>query len=137
MKTSAVGRPSAPDGLRLVSRTNTPYARMRVAKTYGPGQDGAKRFARRFGEQLVCVRHRLNDDGTIRHTTVELVVESTPIASRERSIIAVRIPGFDKRTRSLLMACGAQWRPRERYWLVPRLIAKNLRVLRFRVAAKG
>lgn len=113
--------------------SSSPLSQLRVAKTYSPAQDGAKRFARRYGDQLVCVRHRLNDEGTVRHTTVELVVESTPIASRARTLVAVRMPHADRSTRALLLACGARWRPKNRYWILPHLVAKNLRVLRYRV----
>ena len=104
---------------------------LRVAKTYSPVQNGAKRFALRYGDELVCVRHRLNETGTVRHTTVELLIESTPVVSRQRSTIAVRIPPTDRQTRTVLMACGAQWQPDQKYWLLPRLVAKNLRLLRF------
>jgi hypothetical protein len=120
-----------------VKKTEQPVDRMRVAKKYGPAQDGAKRYALRYGEQLVCVRHRLTDDGTHRITTVELVVESTPVVSRKRTVIAVRIPPDKKQTRTLLMACGAKWQPKQKYWLIPHLVAKNLRVLRFRVPVAG
>jgi hypothetical protein len=106
---------------------------MRVAKRYAPQQDGAKRFGLRYGDQLVCVRHRLSDDGRIRHTTIELLVESTPVVSRLRSMIAIRIPSSDRGTRQLLMACGARWMPKERLWLLPHLVAKNLRLLKYRV----
>lgn len=108
----------------------TVSARQRVAKTYAPDQDGAKRFARRYGESLVCVRHRLSDDGSIRHTTVELLVESTPVVSRARSNVAIRIPANDRQTRTLLLACGAEWRSKDRVWILPRMVAKNLRLLR-------
>lgn len=110
---------------------------LRVAKTYSPEQNGAKRFARRYGDQLVCVRHRLNESGTIRHTTVELLIESTPVASRARSLVAIRIPATDKSTRTVLLACSAQWQAKERYWLLPRMVAKNLRLLRSAVPIKG
>jgi hypothetical protein len=110
---------------------------LRVAKTYSPEQDGAKRFAKRYGEQLVCVRHRLNETGTVRHTTVELLIESTPVASRSRSLVAIRIPPTDKATRTLLLACGAQWQHKHKYWLLPRLVAKNLRLLRHAAPIQG
>lgn len=113
------------------------FSKLRVAKTYAPHQDGAKRFARRYGEQLVCVRHRLDERGTIRHTTVEIVVESTPIASRERTVVAVRIPASDRALRKLLIDCGAEWRSKERHWRLPHLVAKNLRLLRYRVPLQG
>lgn len=110
---------------------------LRVAKTYPPGKDGAKRFARRFGGQLVCVRHRLTDDGGMRYTTVELLVEVTPVAKRGRSQIAVRIPATDQHTRRLLIACGARWQPKQRYWLMPHLLAKHLDLLQHRVPVSG
>lgn len=116
---------------------NTALSQLRVAKTYSPMQNGAKRFARRHGEDLVCVRHRLSDDGNTRYTTVELLVESTPVASRQRILVAIKLPPSDKNSRTLLMACGAQWQSKERYWLVPRLVAKNLKLLHHVVSSKG
>lgn len=110
---------------------------LRVAKTYSPERDGAKRFARRYGEQLVCVRHRLDATGTMRHTTVELLVESTPVVSRSRAMVALRIPPTDKATRVVLLAAGAQWQPKRKYWLLPRLVAKNLRLLGSVVPIQG
>lgn len=110
---------------------------LRVAKTYSPEQAGARRFAKRYGDQLVCVRHRLNETGTVRHTTVELLVETTPVVSRARSLVAIRISPTDKATRTVLMACGAKWLPKQRYWLLPRLVAKNLRLLRNVVPIQG
>lgn len=114
-----------------------PLSSLRVAKTYQPDRNGAKRFARRYGDQLVCVRHRLNPSGTVRHTTVELLVESTPIASRTRSQVALRIPPADKATRKVLLAYGAQWKPQQKHWLLPRIVAKNLRLLRYVVPTPG
>ncbi len=120
-----------------MKKTEQPLERLRVAKKYGPEQDGAKRFARRYGDQLVCVRHRLSEDGNVRHTTVELLVESTPVASRQRTIIALRLPPDSRTTRSLLLACGAQWDKKGRVWLVPHMVAKGLRLLKYRAALPG
>ena len=116
---------------------NTNLSALRVAKTYAPEQSGAKRFALRYADQLVCVRHRLSDDGSIRHTTVELLIESTPVVSRARTLVAIKIGASDKNTRTLLMACGAQWVPKEKYWLLPRMVAKNLRLLKNVVPSRG
>ncbi len=120
-----------------MKKSSTGLAALRVAKTYAPDQNGAKRFARRYADQLVCVRHRLSDDGCVRHTTVELLIESTPVATRARTLVAVRIAPTDKETRTLLMACGAQWVPKEKYWLVQRMVAKNLRLLKNVVPNRG
>ncbi len=133
---------SPPTALRIGNDDVVPAARprlssLRVAKTYASEQPGARRFARRYGEQLLCVRQRLDNTGTVRHTTVELPIETTPVASRARSIVAVRIAPTDRATRKLLLASGAEWRPPEKYWLLPRLVAKNLGLLRNVVARKG
>ena len=110
---------------------------LRVAKTYGPDQDGAKRFTRRHGDSLVCVRHRISSDGRTRFTTIELVAESTPVASRKQTIIALKIPPTAKSTRSLLLACGATWDPAKRLWLIPHMVAKGLRLLKYRAELSG
>jgi hypothetical protein len=122
---------------RLVKTANATLAALRVAKTYAPDQNGAKRFAKCYGDKLVCVRHRLSDDGSVRHATVELLIESTPVASRARTLVAVKIGASDKNTRTLLMSCGAQWMPKEKYWLLPRMVAKNLRLLKNVVPSRG
>ena len=108
-----------------------------MAKTYAPHQDGAKRFARRYGDQLVCVRQRLNDAGTVRHTTVELLVETTPVVRRGQALVALRISPGDRALRTLLIASGAQWKPKLRYWLVPRTVAKELKLLGNLVPIQG
>ena len=117
-----------------VKKKSASVRSLRVAKTYAPEQDGAKRFAKRHGETLVCVRHRLSEDGLTRHTTVELLAETTPVATRQRSLIALRIPDSTKSMRSLLFACGAKWDPTNKLWLIPLMVAKGLRLLKYRAA---
>ena len=110
---------------------------LRVAKTYAPNQNGAKRFALRHGEDLVCVRHRMSEDGLTRYTTVELLAEATPVATRQRSLIALRIPDSTKSMRSLLLACGARWDAKNKVWLIPHMVAKGLRLLKYRAPVPG
>jgi hypothetical protein len=120
-----------------VKKHSAPLQRLRVAKTYAPDQDGAKRFFKRHGDDLVCVRHRLSEDGLTRYTTVELLAETTPVASRQRTLIALRIPDSTKSTRSLLLACGARWDAKHKVWLIPHMVAKGLRLLKYRAALPG
>ena len=118
--------------MQTVRRSPAPLQSLRVAKTYAPGQNGAKRFALRHGENLVCVRHRMSEDGLTRFTTVELLAETTPVATRQRSLIALRIPDSTKSVRSLLLSCGAQWDPKHKVWMIPHMVAKGLRLLKYR-----
>ena len=64
---------------------------LRVSKRIAPGRDGAKRFALRYGDQLVCVRHRIDPTGDTRYTTVELLVETTPVVRAGDRLVALRL----------------------------------------------
>ena len=120
-----------------MKNATAPLQSLRVAKTFRPEQDGAKRFARRHGENLICVRHRISEDGHTKYTTVELLAETTPVASRQRTLIALRIPETTKTMRSLLLACGATWDIKNKVWLIPHMVAKGLRLLKYRAALSG
>ena len=110
---------------------------LRVSKRIAPGRDGAKRFALRYGDQLVCVRHRINPSGDTRYTTVELLVETTPVVRAGDRLVALRLRPGEKSTRSLLMACGGQWDSSAKHWLVARKVAKDLGSLDRVVLASG
>ena len=98
----------------------------RVSKRLAPEQDGAKRLALRYADQLVCVRHRLNPEGAMRYTTVELLVEHTPVVPAGTRLVALRLGHTEKSTRSLLPACGGRWDKVAKHWLVPRKVVKDL-----------
>lgn len=96
-----------------------------VLKTIWPEQAGAIKLARRFGETLVCVRYRQAADGRNRRTTVELVVEETPIRARW---VAVSLPHEidTAELRARAQAHGAEWDSRRRVWVMPARVAKQL-----------
>ena len=52
---------------------------MEVIKTLKPGDCGTKKLHKRFGEQVVCVRYRRDLVNNRRYTTIELVVDESPI----------------------------------------------------------
>ena len=112
------------------SNTKLPaLSELRVAKRVAPNQDGAKRSSLRSGDQLVCVPHRLDQSGSVRYTTVELLIEQTPVARAGDRLLALRLRPAEKATRSLLMACGGQWDSAAKHWLVARKVAKSLGLL--------
>jgi hypothetical protein len=51
---------------------------MRARKKLKPGQDGTKSLLDKYGERLICVRYRYDEERGLRHKTVELIVDSTP-----------------------------------------------------------
>jgi hypothetical protein len=71
------------------------------------------------------------------YTTVELLIERTPVVRAGDRLVALRLSPTDKSTRSLLMACGGQWDGDTKYWLVARKVAKSLGLLDRVVAKTG
>jgi hypothetical protein len=65
---------------------------MQARRTLAPGQKGAKKFLERYGEQLVCVRYRHDEQRRNRFTTVEVVVEESDWSPPEKpEIIGLRV----------------------------------------------
>jgi len=103
-------------------------AATRVVKRLGPHQSGAQRWARRYGDALVCVRYRVDADGQRRYTTVELLVDEAPtIASRRDAVVVgVRISHLESELRRGLIQVGAQWDSATNLWRMSRGQVKAL-----------
>ena len=55
-----------------------------------PGQNGTKALVKKYGERLVCVRYRYDQQTGTRYKTVELYEEATPwrpLGSREAHLM--------------------------------------------------
>ena len=48
---------------------------MRTRLKLNPGQRGTKKLVTKYGERLICVRYRYDDEKKKRYKTVELVEE--------------------------------------------------------------
>jgi hypothetical protein len=95
-------------------------SRWRVAKKIGLGQRGAVKLARTYGEALVCLRYRENDDGTERLTTVKLVVERAVIQKRDDPVVAFKIKPEEIELRRLAQARGAKYDGKNFIWKLAR-----------------
>jgi hypothetical protein len=101
---------------------------LRVTKKLSPQSRGAIKLARQFGQALVCVRHRTDDRGEYRYTTVELLVEKTPIHPRTDKIVGVKIGPDEKSLQTLVRAAGGSWDYRAKLWRLPRRVAGILKL---------
>lgn len=106
----------------------TEATHIRVIKKLPPGSKGALKLAQQFGPALVCVRHRVDAQARHRYTTVELLVEKTPIRARPQATVAVRIEGHEKGLQQVVKAAGARWDGRERVWRMPKRLVGILRL---------
>jgi hypothetical protein len=99
---------------------------MRVMKKLTPSDRGAKGLAMEYGDQLVCVRHRLDETGTKRVTTVELIVSEKVIARRPGPTVDVALRPQEKALQAKLKAAGARWQKSEQVWTIRRSTAVAL-----------
>lgn len=117
---------------RLKTKTED-LDRWRVAKKINPSQRGAIKLARIHGQELLCVRYRENPDGTERLTTIELVIERTPIQKRDDPVVSFKIKQEELDLRRLAMAKGATYDGKNYMWRLRR--SEVLRMgLRTRIA---
>jgi hypothetical protein len=100
---------------------------MEIKATLKPGQNGTKRLQEKYGDRLVCVRYRYDQQNGKRFTTVELVEEEVqwvmegsvkphapPPANQQR--LGIRVEYWETDLRSRIKAAGAVWRPRQKLW---------------------
>lgn len=109
--------------------------RLRVTKKLAPDSRGALKLARQFGESLLCVRHRIDDHGEYRYTTVELLIDKARVQPRSDHVVGVRVEAHEKALQQLVRAAGGSWDYKARVWRLPRRVAGILR-LTDRIAEK-
>jgi hypothetical protein len=103
-------------------------APLRVVKKLPPHARGAIKLAQQLGPALVCVRHRVDAAAKHRYTTVELLVEKTPIQVRTQKWVEIRVGADEPAVRAMIKAAGARWQPERRTWLLPKRLVGILRL---------
>lgn len=103
---------------------------MDVIKTLNAGSPGTKRYQKQYGSNLVCVRYRKDEAGKRRLTTVEIIVDDTPLqpprrkagekaATRNSQRVLLRIGYEEEELRERIKQAGGWWLPKERLWRLP------------------
>lgn len=100
---------------------------MDISKTLQPGEMGTKRFLNEYGNQLVCVRYRLDKQQQKRYTTIEIIVDERPyIRQKPALIVLVKIHYDETELREQARIVGAKWKPEEKAWEMEYEMAKKL-----------
>jgi hypothetical protein len=91
-------------------------SRGRTCLTLRPGDPGTKRFVEKYGDKLVAVRYRYDEEVWRRYTTVELVVDErrwTPERhfSDPDRVVGLRIGFAEERLRQRDPAGKLWWLP--------------------------
>ncbi len=101
-------------------------ANYRVIKTLRPDDRGALALAERYGSALVCVRHRTDAKGKVRHMTIELLIDSTPIRPRTIRLVHIQTAPHERELNAIIKTAGGRWDYKQRQWLLPSRVATIL-----------
>jgi hypothetical protein len=83
-----------------------------------PGQDGTKKLLAQYGEQLVCVRYRYDDEKRKRYKTVELIVDEAPWNPKFKGneLVGVRVELGEAHLRMRVKQAGGVWDGSRKVW---------------------
>jgi hypothetical protein len=94
---------------------------MRTRLTLRPHQRGAQQLLAQYGNRLVCVRYRYDEQQKKRFKTVELIVEErewepcSPQRAAE-SLVRIRVAWPEVEVRQQVKRAGGKWHPQPGVW---------------------
>ena len=104
---------------------------MRTKRTLYPCQPGTKKWTKKYGNKLVCVRYRYDEQNSQKMITVELVEETHEWQKNEKyipknKIVPVKIEYGEINLRIKVKSLGGKWNKQNRVWELPFEVAKGL-----------
>ena len=89
-----------------------------------PGQPGTKKWVKKYGDRLVCVRYRYDAENKIKTKTIEIIVEQSPwVANTKRipknKIVNIRVAYGEIHIGRLIKAAGGHWDRQKKLWALP------------------
>jgi hypothetical protein len=94
---------------------------MRTRLTLQPHQDGAKHLLAQYGDRLVRVRYRYDEERKRRIKTVELIVEESlwePLPYPHSAAVGVRVGLPESDVRRRVKEAGGKWDPQRGLWML-------------------
>jgi hypothetical protein len=90
---------------------------MQARWTPAPGQKSVRKFLDRYGEQLICVRYRYDQQQRRRFTTVEIIVEESRWSPPEKpEIVGLRVEFQETELQRRVKQAGGKWNGAKRVW---------------------
>ena len=91
---------------------------MRTRLKLKPGQDGTKKLLAQYGEQLVCVRYRYDDEKRKRYKTGELIVDESPWDPKLKGdeMVGVRVELGEVNLQARVRQAGGVWDRLRKVW---------------------
>ena len=97
---------------------------MKVRRILQPGQPGTKKLLQRYGDNLICVRYRYDDEKMMMFKTIEIIIDNKPWQTDTKKIpknkiMSIRIAIDEIESRSKVKAAGGKWDPKRQVWQLP------------------
>ncbi len=101
---------------------------MDVIRTISAGGAGTKRFQEIYGDKLICVRYRQDNNGN-KFTTIELIVAENRSTTEQRPrlinpgnnrTVYLRIGYHETELRDKVKMAGGLWDKEKKLWLLRR-----------------
>jgi hypothetical protein len=97
---------------------------MKTRTKLKPGQNGTKKYVAKYGDALVCVRYRYDEQNRKQYKTVEIIVSESnwePPAAKypDSTLVALTIGFKEVALQSQVKAVGGRWDKDRKVWVVP------------------
>jgi len=90
-------------------------------RTLYPGQAGTKKWVKKYGDRLCCVRYKYDSKNNKKFTTVELIAEEkkwfpNPNRIPHNKLIDIRVRYGEVHIGKLVKAAGGTWNKKKNVW---------------------
>ncbi len=97
---------------------------MKTRVNLKPGQKGTKRLVEQYGDALICVRYRYDENTHKQYKTVEIIVSESewippPAKYLDGAIVPLKIGINEKVLQGQVRAAGGRWDKQKKVWFVP------------------
>jgi hypothetical protein len=94
---------------------------MKTRRIIQPGQPGTKKLVETYGDNLICVRYRYDDQKKMMYKTIEIIIEEKPGQIDNQKIpkykiMDIRIGFNEVELRSRIKKCGGKWDASKKVW---------------------
>ena len=95
--------------------------RIRTGKILKPNQPGTKKWVEKYGDNLVCVRYRYDENNNRKLKTVEIIVEESRWKKRNdiiprNKMMPLKINYEETGIRGLVKSAGGKWNSKKKVW---------------------
>jgi hypothetical protein len=97
---------------------------MKIRARLKPGQKGTKKFVEKYGDSLVCIRYRYDEQNRKQYKTIEIIVSESdwtppPAKYPDSTLVALKIGAKETTLQSQVKAVGGRWDIVKKVWIVP------------------